>query len=192
MAISVQNLRSGALFTEDGKIYSVIDYHHHKMGRGKAVIRVKVRDIESGNQRELTYNNNGSVEEVEAMKKNMEYVYTDERNGNAIFSDPDTKARINVPIDVIGADQLAYLRTGAKIQALINEQTNEIMATELPMTVDLEVEQTGPSDKGDTQGSARKPATLETGLIVQVPMFIKIGDLIRVNTQSGEYKERVS
>lgn len=192
MSLSVQNLRSGTLFTEDGRIYSVVDYHHHKMGRGKAVIRVKVRDIESGNQRELTYNNNGTVEEVEALKKNMEYVYTDERNGNAIFSDPQTKERITVEIGVVGEDQLQYLTSGAKVQALVNEETSEIMATELPMTVDLKVEQTGPSDKGDTQGSARKPATLETGLVVQVPMFIKIGDLIRINTQTGDYKERIS
>lgn len=191
MAIAAQDLRSGTLFQESGRTYQVLEYHHHKMGRGKAVIKVKVRDVETGNVREITFNNNSSVSEVDAQRQNVEFVYMNERKGEVTFSDPNTKERIIVSLEKIGEGTVRYLTEGTTIQALIRAN-GEILTIELPMTVDLKVVETGPSDKGDTQGSARKPAKLESGLTVQVPMFIKIGDVVRVNTQSGEYKERVS
>lgn len=190
MAIAAQSLRNGTLFSDSGKIYCVINFHHHKMGRGKAVIRVKVKDIESGGVRELTFNNNSTVEEVDIVKKNMEFVYRDERKGVLVFSDPESKSRLT--LETSSAEgMIEYLVSGVTVQAMVNEQ-GEIITFELPNVVNLEVEETGPSDKGDTAGAARKPATMTTGLVVQVPMFISVGDVVKVNTQSGEYKERVS
>jgi elongation factor P len=191
MALSVQNLRSGTIFREDGRTYAVVSYHHHKMGRGKAIIRVKVRDIENGGTRELTFNNNSTVDEVDIRRKNLEFVYSDHRKQEVIFSEPESKKRITLSKDIVGDEQTAYLTSGTRVQAMIDEASGDIMAIELPMTVNLKVEETGPSEKGDTAGAARKPAKLETGLIIQVPMFIKNGDMLKVNTQSGEYKERV-
>ncbi len=191
MALSVQNLRAGTIFREDGKTYAVLSYHHHKMGRGKAIIRVKVRDIGFGGTREVTFNNNASVDEVEVRRRNLEFVYVDQRKREVIFSEPDTKKRITLPTDVVGEEQLGYLTAGTKVQAMFVGEAEEVLAIELPMTVDLRVEETGPSEKGDTAGAARKPATMETGLVVQVPMFVKNGEVLRINTQTGEYKERV-
>lgn len=191
MAIAAQDLRAGIIFKENGKLYTVVSYHHHKMGRGKATIRVKVRDVETGNVRELTFNNNSSVEEVDVERKNIEFVFSNPRKNEVVFSDPATKQRIVLQTDAIDGSQLQYLKEGTSVQAMLNEN-GEMISIQLPMTVDLEITETGPSDKGDTQGSARKPATLETGLVVQVPMFLKIGDRVRVNTQTGDYKERLS
>ena len=191
MALSVQNLRAGTIFQEDGRIYTVLGYHHHKMGRAKAVIKVKVRDVETDNVRELTFNNNATVQDVDVMRKNLEFVYRNERKSEVVFSDTETKERITVGYEILSEEDSKYLTGGTVVQAMLDE-SNDILTIELPNTVILTVDQTGPSDKGDTQGSARKPATLETGLIVHVPMFIKIGDTIKINTQTNEYMERMS
>lgn len=192
MSLAVQDLRSGVLFKQDGNIYTVLEYHHHKMGRAKAVIRVKVRDVETGGVRELTFNNNDSVNELDAKRTSIDYVFTNDRKEEVVFSDPETKKRMILTFDKVGEDIRKYLAPNCSVQALFNNETGDILTIELPMTVDMKVVQTGPSDKGDTQGSARKPATLESGVVVQVPMFIKIDDVVKVNTQTGEYKERVS
>lgn len=191
MALSAQELRAGTIFKENGKLFTVLSYHHHKMGRGKATIRVKVRDVETGNVREITYNNNSTVDNVELKRSNVTFIYSNPRKDEIVFSDSQTNKRIILNSKTIDQTQIQYLKEGVEVQALFGEDGN-VINIQLPMTVELEVAETGPSDKGDTQGSARKPATLSTGLIVQVPMFIKIGDTVRINTETGEYKERVT
>lgn len=189
--IPITNLRAGAIFENEDKLYRVLRYEHQKIGRGKATIKISCRDIKSGQTREFNFSSGSKVEEVEVFKKTMEFVYFDERQGKVILSDPENKKRVQVDIDAIGEENLRYLKQGQDVLALTLADSDVIVGVEIPITVELKVTETTASEKGDTAGSARKPATLQTGAVIQVPMFVKVGDIIKVNTERGEYIERV-
>lgn len=192
MSIRVTDLRAGTLFKgSDGPIYQVLKYEHIKKGRGGAIVKLKVKSLKLKVTKEISLKSGSKVEEVEAFKKALEFVYLDERRGVLILSDPETKKRLEIPQEVDGTS-LKFLKAGNEITGLYLPETSEVVSLELPATVILKVAQTTSSEKGDTAGSARKPATLETGATLQVPMFIQEGDLVKVNTESGEYMERVS
>ena len=190
--IPITNLRAGAIFVNEDKLYRVLRYEHQKIGRGKATIKIFCRDIKNGQTREFNFSSGSKVEEVEVFKKTMEFVYFDERQGKVVLSDSESKKRVQVDIDVIGGENLKYLKEGQEVLALTLVEADEIVGVEIPITVELKVTETTTAEKGDTAGSARKPATLETGAIVHVPMFVKVGDIVKVNTERGEYIERIS
>lgn len=189
MSISVNELRQGVVFLQDGKYYEVESFGRHKMARGKGVVKVGAYDLETGNLRELTFKSGESVKEVEAQKYNLEFVYYDERKNQIILHQPETGQRLKPEAGIINPDKIKYLSEGAKV--VVTEVQGKIVDIQIPPTVELKVTMAPPGDKGDTAGSATKEVTLETGLKIKTPLFIKKGDLIKVNTESGEYRGRV-
>lgn len=189
MSIPITNLRAGILFAQDNQIYQVINYEHIKKARGKAVIKVKARNLKRQGFRELSFKSGQFVEEVESYRRNFEFVYFNKRRGQIILAEPETKKRVSVASSAVNSGRLKFLKQGQKITALVIGE--EIVSLELPIAVELKVIETTASEKGDSAGSVTKPAALESGAVVQVPMFVKIGDLVKVNSESGEYMERM-
>lgn len=184
--LSVTELRKGTVFAEGGTPFLVLDYSHTKMGRGTANIKVKARNLKTGTTLEKTFLSGASVEEAEVTHKKEQYLYTD---GEACyFMDPASFEQFSIPLDIAeGATK--FLPEGS--QASIPYFQNKPLAVELPLKVSLRVIETGSSEKGDTRSATTKEAVLETGYKLQVPMFIKVGDTIRVNTETGKYVERL-
>lgn len=192
MSIPVNDLEKGSIFRDQGHLYLVLGYEHKNIARGKADIKVKVRDLETGTHQEVGFKSGQSVEEIPCHRENMDFVYFDERREQLVLSQPETQERFKLPADIIPEEKRQYLSEGSSLQVLIREDTGKIIDAEIPITVELKVKMTPPSDKGDTVSGGKKRATLNTGAVVQVPMFIEIGDTIKVNTEREEYMERVS
>jgi elongation factor P len=184
--IDVNQLRKGTTFLSDGQIFRVMTYSHTKPGRGNATIRVKVRNMRTGATLEMTFNSGMSVQDIRVDSHNVEYLYSD---GEFLtFMDLDTYEQPQIRQDVFGDDFL-YLREN--LQLKLSSYEGEIIDYELPNTVDLKVTESEMAIAGDTANNPQKKVTLETGLVVQVPMFVNVGDTIRVNTDTGEYITRV-
>jgi elongation factor P len=183
--IGVQDLRKGVTFLLDGDLYRVLEYQHHKPGRGNAVIRTKLRNLRSGGTLDRNFTSGERVQDVRLDKRTVQYLYKD---GHLYyFMDTDTYEQPVVPAEAIGeAEQ--YIKEGMTIDVLFYQ--GEALDIELPVTVDLEVTEAEPGVKGDTATGATKAATLETGLVVHVPLFVERGDVIRVDTRTGAYLTR--
>jgi len=192
--IPVNDLRQGTLFEHDGNIYQVLEFRRHKMARAKAVVNVKVRDIQTNNVRELSFKSGDSVDEANVNTTLLKFIYHDTRNKKLVFSHPDNNQRVVIDEQLVDANQRGYLVEGGQVTAMIEpvENNPQVYSIVLPNTVDLKVTQAPPSEKGDTASGGSKPVTVETGITVNTPLFIKTGDTIRVNTSTGEYIERVS
>lgn len=186
MAFPVTNLRKGTVFSEEGIPFLVLKYTHTKVGRGNATIRVKVRNLKTGDVLEKTFLSGKEVEEGELERKRVQYLYDDPRH--VVFMDPESFDQVAVEKEIIGEDKF-YIKEGDFVTLLYFEE--KPLSLELPSSIELTVRETGSSEKGDSAGSVTKEAVLETGLRVQVPMFVKIGDRVKINTETGEYMERV-
>lgn len=184
--ISTGELKKGATIELDGKLYSIMDYSHIKMGRGSAQVRIKFRDVRSGAIIEQTFQAGTKFNRARVERREMQYLYSDD--DFYYFMNTETFEQIPVSIDKVG-DANRYLKENDTCEVVLFG--DEVIGIELPITVELTVTQTDPGFKGDTATGGTKPATLETGLVVQVPLFIEEGTLIRVNTDSGSYIERV-
>lgn len=184
--IDVNELRNGVTFELDGNLYKVIEYSHHKPGRGKATIRTKVRDLRSGTVTEKTFNSGDRVQDVRLDYREVQYLYSD--GSLYYFMDTETYEQPALDASTLG-DVVNYLIEG--LQAKLTSYENEPLDIELPTTVDLEVTEAEFAVKGDTATGANKHVTLETDLKVQVPLFIEKGDIIRVDTRNGNYVTRV-
>lgn len=184
--IDVNQLRKGATFTEDGEIYKVLNYSHHKPGRGNATIRVQVRNMRSGTTREMTYNSGERVQDIEVEKLAVEYLYDD---GEFLhFMDTTTFEQPQLRREVFG-DDIYYLTEGLPIT--LSRYEGEIIDYVLPNTVDLKVIEAEPGFAGDTANNPMKRVTVETGLEVAVPLFISQNETIRIKTEDGSYQTRV-
>lgn len=184
--IDVNDLRPGVTFELDGEVWIVISFLHVKPGKGSAFVRTKIRNIETGNVIERTFRAGEKVKEAYVERKEFQYMYND---GNMYyFMDNKSYEQIELPEEFIG-DEKYYLKEGMNIQVLYYK--DRAIGIELPNYVDLEVVDTEPGFKGDTAQGGSKPAVLETGLKIQVPLFIEKGEIIRVDTRTGEYLERV-
>lgn len=179
--IESTKLRKGAVFTDDGKTFQVIDYSHTKKGRGLATVRVKVRDLESKAVLEKTYSSNEKVESAELNYKSAQFLYSDENK--SYFMDTKDYSQFELKNDLL-EDHLKFLTEGIKVRVQVLEEPVGIL---IPKTVTLSIKYTEPGIAGDTASGATKEAELETGLTVQVPLFIDINDKIVVNTDSCEY-----
>lgn len=186
--MQVTELRNGNVFYYQNELYMALSYEHIKMGRGGAVIKIKARNLKTNASRELSFNNGASVDDVELYREPVEYIYAD--NQNAFFK-TKSEPRIQVPISVLGSKK-QYLKAGQSVPLIRIDDTDEPIDVEVPNTVDLKVTEAPPNEKGNSTGSVTKPVTLETGLVVNAPMFIAVGDTIKVNTTSNSYIERVS
>lgn len=184
--IDVNDLRPGVTFELDGEVWIVISFLHVKPGKGSAFVRTKIRNIETGNVIERTFRAGEKVKEAYVERKEFQYMYND--GTTYYFMDNKSYEQIELPEEFIG-DEKYYLKEGMNIQVLYYK--DRAIGVELPNYVDLEVVETEPGFKGDTAQGGSKPAVLETGLKIQVPLFIEKGEIIRVDTRTGEYLERV-
>ncbi|UCH43379.1 MAG: elongation factor P [Dehalococcoidales bacterium] len=182
--ISGTELRKGVTIELEDKLYQVIDYQHVKMKR-TALARVKLRDIRDGHTIERTFQSGEKFVRARLEMRNTQYLYND--GDLYYFMDEETFEQIPVNSSQLG-DTVDYLKEGMSLQ--LSSYRGELVGVELPITVDLEVTETGPGFKGDTATAGTKPATLETGITIQVPLFINQGDIIKVDTRSGTYIER--
>lgn len=184
--IPVTALRRGVVINLDGEIYRVLEYQHHKPGRGNAFIRTKLRNLRTGAIIDRTFLSGDEVQEVKLENRTVQYLYKD--GDFYYFMDLETYEQPAVKAEALG-DAVKYLVEGMTLELSFYE--NEPIEIELPVTVDLKVVETEPGVRGDTAQGATKPAKLETGLVIQVPLFINVGDVVRVDTRTGEYVTRV-
>ncbi len=185
--IDVNDLRKGVTFELDGNLYRVLDYHHHKPGRGKATIRIKARNLRTGAIVERTFPSGNQVQDVRLDHHNAQYLYTD--GDYYYFMDTETYDQFAIPADVLG-ENAKFLKDNMEVKLTFYK--GEPLDVELPITVDLEVVQAEVAVKGDTATGVTKKVVTETGLEVQVPAFINQGDVIRVDTRTGQYVTRVN
>lgn len=188
---SATELRAGRTFQIDGAPYRVLKYEHIKMGRGGATVRVSARNLRTGGVEEKTFSTSTTVEEIATVKRKLQYLYQDE--GNAVFLDPGSYEQVEIDKRVL-AEQIPFLKEGQEADILLwlREGGEEPLGVDLPPKVTLSVLETAPGVKGNSAANIYKQAMLENGLQVKVPLFIKTGDKVRVDTRTGEYVERVS
>jgi len=184
--ISGSELRKGVIIELEGKLYQVIDYQHVKMKR-TALAKVKLRDIQAGHTIEQSFQSDQKFTRARLDFRNMQYLYND--GGLYYFMDEENFEQIPVNASQLG-DSVNYLKEGTSVQ--VSSYKGELVNVELPITVELKVTETGPGFKGDTATAGTKPATLETSIAIQVPLFVNTGDTIKVDTRNGSYLERVS
>ena len=183
--ISGSELRKGITIELDGGLYQVIDYQHIKMKR-TALAKVKLRDIKAGHTIERTFQSDDKLIWARLESRNMQYLYND---GNLYyFMDEKSFEQMPISASQLG-DAINYLKEGMSLE--VSSYKGELVGVELPITVELQVTETGPSFKGDTATTGTKPAKLETGITIQVPLFVEEGDVIKIDTRSGNYLERV-
>ena len=183
--IEAGDLRPGTVFERDGQLLVCVGYSHMKMGRGTAQVRTKLRNLKTGAITEETFRPEMRFTRVRIERRPMQYLYADANQHH--FMDTETYDQVALGVAELG-DALKYLREGAEIQVLTYE--DKPIGVELPTSVELEVIETDPGFKGDTATGGTKPAKLETGITVQVPLFVNQGDRIKVDTRTGAYIER--
>ena len=184
--ISGGELRKGITIELEGKLYQVIDYQHVKMKR-IALARVKLRDIRAGHTIERTFPSDEKLIRARLDFRSMQYLYND--GDLYYFMDEEGFEQMPISASQLG-DTINYLKEGKSLQ--VSSYKDELVSVELPITVELQVVDTGPGFKGDTATAGNKPAKLETGITIQVPMFINEGDILKIDTRSGSYIERVN
>ena len=184
--ISTNDFHTGLTIELDGDIYMVIDFQHVKPGKGAAFVRSKLKNLRSGSTTERTFRAGEKVPRALVERKEMEYLYAS--GEEYIFMDTESYEQIALDSQYLG-DNKKYLKENMHLNLLFFKE--EIIGLELPYTVELEVADTEPGFKGDTAAGGSKPATLETGLVVQVPFFINKGDVLKIDTRTGAYIERV-
>lgn len=186
MALNVTELRNGTFFKEGNNILQVLTYEHVKMGRGSGTIKVKVKNIRTGSVLEKSFITGARVDEANVEKKKAQFLYRDGDTFN--FMDPSSFEQFSISSQVVG-DQAKYLKDGLEVTLIVS--AGEALGMELPMSLVYEVSETGPGEKGNTVSNVFKEATLDNGLVVKVPMFMNVGESVKVDTRSGEYIERV-
>ena len=184
--ISTGELRKGVAIELDGELWQILDYHHIKMGRGSAQVKVTLRNIKRGQTIERSFQAGTKWPRAQMDRRPIQFMY---RDGDSFhFMDTDTYDQFELSADQLG-ESAQYLKDGMTLDR--TSYQGETIGVELPVTVDLEVTATEPGFAGDTAQGARKQATLETGLVVQVPLFVAEGDTVRVDTRTGDYQTRV-
>ena len=184
--ISAGDFRNGTTFEMDGKVYKIVEFQHVKPGKGAAFVRTKLKDVMSGNVLERTFNPTEKVQEAQIDRKDMQYLYND--GDMYYFMDNETYEQLPLTKDESG-DTLNYLTDNMQVKVISFK--GKVFGIEPPLFVELEITYTEPGFKGDTSTGASKPATTQTGYVVNVPLFVEIGDKIRIDTRTGEYMERV-
>lgn len=182
--ISVNDLRQGAIYEENGNLLQVIAFEHIKMGRGSATIKVKVKNLRTGSISEKGFVNGQKVQDVAVLKREMQYLYQD--GESVYFMDPITFEQVTIDLRII--PEAVYLKEGQNYPISFNG--TEALSIVMTPKVDLKVVDTAPGVKGNSASNVFKEAKLENGVTTKVPLFINIGDMIRVDTRTGAYTER--
>ncbi|QFF99414.1 elongation factor P [Psychrobacillus glaciei] len=183
--ISVNDFKTGLTIVVDGVLYRVLDFQHVKPGKGAAFVRSKLRNLRNGSVNEKTFRAGEKVEKAQIDNKKMQYLYAS--GDQHVFMDTESYEQIELGEKQI-EHELKFLRENMEIHII--QYQGEILGIELPKTVTLEVTETEPGIKGDTSGGGSKTATVETGLVVTVPLFINVGDKLIINTDEGSYVSR--
>ena len=184
--VSTGELKKGIAIELDGELWKILDYHHIKMGRGSAQVRITLRNIKRGQTVERSFQAGTKWPRAQMERRPVQFLYSD--GSDYHFMDTDTYDQFSLSAAQLG-DTVNYLKDGMTLDR--TSYQGETIGVELPVTVDLKVMTTEPGFAGDTAQGARKPATLESGLVVQVPLFVGEGDTVRVDTRTGEYQTRV-
>ena len=183
---SAGDFRNGTTFEMDGNVYRVVEFQHVKPGKGSAFVRTKIKNVITGSVLEETFNPSEKYPSAEIEKKEMQYLYAD--GDLYYFMDNETYEQMPLNKEQLG-DSLKYLKENMNVKVL--SYKGKVFSIEPPMFIELEVTYTEPGFAGNTTTTSGKPAKLENGLEITVPMFINIGDVIKIDTRTGEYLERV-
>ena len=184
-AVSTNDLKNGMTIDLPDGLFQVVEFQHVKPGKGGAFVRTKLKNVRTGAVLERTYRADEKLEQAVVDKREMQLLY---REGEQyVFMDNATYDQLQVDTDALG-DSVKYIKDGDS--AVLQMYKDEIVGVDLPAAVELEVTQTDPGLQGDRSSAGRKPATVETGITVQVPLFVNTGDRIKVDTRSGEYLTR--
>lgn len=186
MTLNVTELRKGVTFEDNGDLFRVVEYQHIKMGRGSATIRLKLRNLRTGANLERTFPNGGTVNDIRLENREVQYLYHD---GDLYhFMDNESFEQIAMSAKILG-NAVNYLKENMTLE--VESYDGDPVDIGLPTTVDLKIIETSPAFKGDTASGGGKPATLETGLVINVPFFVTQGEVVRVDTRTNEYVTRV-
>ncbi|MGX7352084.1 elongation factor P [Enterococcus canis] len=185
--IAASDLRAGMTFVQDGKLIKVLDASHHKPGKGNTVMRMKLRDVRTGATYDTTLRPDEKFEKAHIDTKPVQYLYT--MDDMAFFMDLETYEQYEIPVETV-AEEMKYILENMEVK--IQFFGSEVIGLQLPTTVVLRVVETQPSIKGATVTGSGKPATMETGLVVNVPDFIETDELLEINTQEGTYLKRAA
>lgn len=183
--LSLNEIKLGKVINVSGEPYVIIRADHHKMGRGGAVLKVKLKNLITGNMLEKTFQGNDKAEEADVEKKKANYLYND--GNEACFMDNDSYEQFNLSLEQIG-DKINFLKENTDVDVLYFQ--SKPVSIELPIKITLKVISAPPGVRGNSVGNVTKVVKLETGAEINAPMFINEGDLIKINTDSGEYVER--
>lgn len=185
--IKSQDIKKGTCIRMDGKLYFCIDFLHVKPGKGNTIMRTTLKDVVSGRVLEKRFNIGEALEDVRVERRPYQYLYMD--GDNYIFMNQETYDQVPIAKDLItGVD---FMKESDIVEVVSDADTNTILFAEMPVKTNLRITHSEPGIKGDTATNATKPATLETGVEVRVPLFINEGDLIQVDTRDGSYLNRV-
>jgi elongation factor P len=186
MSLSTNDLKNGMTLALEGTLFQVVEFQHVKPGKGGAFVRTKLRNVRVGTTVERTFRADEKVEQAVIDKREMQYLYAE--GDEMVFMDTQTYDQMQVPPKSLG-DAAGYLLEGNT--AVLQMYGDEIVGVDLPASVEMEVTYTEPGLQGDRSSAGRKPATIQTGLTIQVPLFVNTGDRIKVDTRTGEYITRV-
>jgi elongation factor P len=186
MSLSTNDLKNGMTLDLEGTLFQVVEFQHVKPGKGGAFVRTKLRNVRLGTTVEKTFRADEKVEQAVIDKREMQYLYAEA--DEMVFMDTQSYEQMQVPPKSLG-DAAGYLLEGNT--AVLQMYGTEIVGVDLPASVEMEVTYTEPGLQGDRSSAGRKPATIQTGLTIQVPLFVNTGDRIKVDTRSGEYITRV-
>jgi elongation factor P len=184
--MDTSDFRNGLSIIQDNEIYTIVEFQHVKPGKGGAFVRTKLRNARTGAVIEKTFRAGERMEQARLERRTMQYLY--HQDDDYYLMDKDTFEQISVPKSLIG-EPVKYLKDGMDVTVV--DHNGDIISVEVPFFVELEVTMTEPGVRGDTAAGGSKPATLETGAVIQVPFFINIGDRVKVDTRTDTYLERV-
>lgn len=183
--ISSNDLRPGVTIEIDGKVWQVVEFQHVKPGKGAAFVRAKIKNLETGAVVERTWNAGEKVQEGHVDRRQMQYLY--ESEGAYCFMDNETYEQLELQKETLGT-AINFLKEEMNVTMMLFQ--NRVIGIDLPAAVELKVIETDPGVRGDTATGGSKPATLETGYVVKVPLFINEGELLQIDTRTGEYMGR--
>ncbi|MCX6180683.1 MAG: elongation factor P [Bacteroidetes bacterium] len=181
------DFKNGACIKHNGKLYQIVEFQHVKPGKGPAFVRTKIRNLENGRLVDNTFTAGVKIDFVRIERRPYQFLYKDENGYNIMHQ--QTFEQVSIPAELI--DHPQFLREGMTMEAMVHAETEEFLSAEVPTYIEAEITYTEPGMKGNTATNTLKPATIDTGAEIRVPLFINNGDRIKVNTGTGEYSERV-
>jgi len=183
---STSEFRNGLVMKMDGVLFSIVEFQHVKPGKGGAFVRTRLKNVKSGRVIDRTFRSGEKIEAVRLERRTLQYLYLGD--SEFVFMDTQSYDQVSVSEKVVG-DAAKFMKEGMEIEILFHG--NDAIGVDLPIFVELKIAKTDPGVKGDTASGGSKPATLETGAVIQVPLFLEEGELVKVDTRTGIYVERV-